>query len=211
MRDYSTATRAALSERRLIARDFLWLKMRTLDTGAPFEYGFWSGVGNVAADVVDVTTGLTVARNFEGAGSLISIGDIALVSNLSVQSVEIRLSQVDDNVNAIIRGYELRQAGVEIFRLLFSPETRRPVAAEKPRFFGFVDVVRIVTPKEGEEGGISLSCVSHTQELSRNNPDTRSHESQLLRSATDDFFRDTAAVGDWELFWGQRSGKVVSS
>jgi len=210
MRDYSSATIAALSARKIVARDFLWLKMRVLDTGLPFEYGFWSGIGNISASVVDITTGATVVRNFEGAGSLVKIGDVPFLSSGEAPSIEVAMSQVDENVNAIVRGYDLKQAGVEVYRILLSTETRLPVAAEKPRFFGFVDQVKILTPEEGGEGGISLSCVSHTQELLRSNADTRSYESQLMRDPSDDFYRDTVAVGDWEIFWGQKNGKIVA-
>lgn len=210
MRDYSSATIAALSARKIVARDFLWLKMRMLDTGVPFEYGFWSGVGNISASVVDITTGATVVRNFEGAGSLVKIGDVPSISSGEVQSIEVALSQIDENVNAIVRGYDLKQAGVEVYRILLSTETRQPVAPEKPRFFGFVDQVKIQTPEEGGEGSIALSCVSHTQELLRSNADTRSYESQLLRDPSDDFYRDTVGVGDWEIFWGQKNGKIVA-
>ncbi len=82
------------------------------------------------------------------------------------------------------------------------------MAAERPRFIGFVDGVDIVTPAEGEEGSITLSCVSHTQEMTRSNPDTRSDASQRLRSATDDFFADTTVAGEWEIFWGMEQDTI---
>lgn len=208
MRSYSAETLAALAERRLVPRDFLWLKVRTLDTGAPFEYGFWSGVGNVAASVIDISgeTESVVTRNFEGAGSLISVGDIPLVSNLTVQTVDITMSQLSEGVNAVVRGYELRQGRVEVYRILFSPDTRKPVAPERPRFFGFINGATITTPAEGGTGSISLSCTSHTQEMTRSNPAKRAWDGV----SSDDFYRDTSVVGDWEQFWGQKSGKVTS-
>ncbi|WP_426229287.1 hypothetical protein [Pararhizobium sp. DWP3-4] len=208
MRALSPENNAALQERRLIPRDFIWLKARTLDTGLPFEYGFWSGVSNVSASVLNPDTGTAVTRNFEGAGSLISISDVPLVSNAEVQSVTVTLSQIDDAVANIVRGYDLKQAVIEIYRGLFSPESRQLVAPAFCRFVGFVDDPEITTPSENEEGAIVLSCVSHTQEMTRVNSDTRSNESQKLRSATDNFFQDATTVGEWELFWGQSAGKI---
>ncbi|NTG22050.1 hypothetical protein G6L00_16560 [Agrobacterium rhizogenes] len=211
MRAISAENNAALQARRLVARDFLWLKVKTLDTGAPFEYGFWNDVGNVSAQVLDPNTGVAVSRNFEGSGTLISVADIPLTSDLATQSVSIAMSQIDDGVANIVRGYELKQAGVELYRGMFNPDSRQMVAAAFSRFIGFVDVVTITTPKEGDAGSIELTCVSHAQELGRSNPDTRSHDSQVLRSATDNFYQDTTTVGDWQFFWGRKAGKIETA
>ncbi|MBZ5760283.1 hypothetical protein LAV84_06940 [Rhizobium sp. VS19-DR104.2] len=211
MRTLSANNYAALQARRLVARDFLWLKVRTLLEGAPFEYGFWSDVSNVSAPILDPNTGLAVTRNFEGSGTLIQISDIPLVSNLTVQNITITMSQLDDGVANIVRGYDLKQAGVEIHRGLFDPDTRQLIDAAIPRFVGFVDEVVITTPKEGDEGAIELTCAPHTQELFRSNPETRSQDSQVLRRGDDNFFQDTTTVGDWEFFWGRKTGKVQTA
>ncbi|KQY31808.1 hypothetical protein [Rhizobium sp. Root483D2] len=214
MRTLSAANYAALQQRQLVARDFVWFKARAFATGTPFEYGFWSDIGNVSSPVENpdnAVEGGSVTRNFEGAGSLISISDIPLVSNAEVQTVTIALSQIDDGVANLIRGYDLKQAVVEIYRGLFSPVSRQLVAPAFCRFNGFVDDPDITTPSENEEGSIVLSCVSHTQEMTRTSSDTRSVDSQKLRSATDDFHRDATTVGEWELFWGLKSGKISTS
>jgi hypothetical protein len=211
MRNLAANNYAALSARRLVARDFLWLKVKVLNTTTPFEYGFWSDVGNVNAQMLEPNTGLAVSRNFEGSGSLIQISDIPLVANLSVQNTSIVMSQIDDGVANIVRGYDMKQAGVEVYRGLFDPDTRQLVSPAFCRFIGFVDNVNIQTPKEGEDGNITLTCASNTQEVTRSNPDTRSHDSQVLRRAGDNFFQDTTTVGEWEFFWGRKSGKVSTS
>jgi hypothetical protein len=211
MREMSAENYAALQARRLVARDFLWLVVRTLDTGLPFGYGFWSDVGNVNAQVLNPDTGLAESRNFEGSGSLIQISDIPLVANLTVQNTTISMSQIDEGVANIVRGYDLKQARVEIYRGLFDPDTRQMVAPAFSRFIGFVDNVVITTPKEGEEGSVELTCASHTQEVTRSNPDTRSQDSQALRLSGDGFFKDTTTVGDWEFFWGRNTGKVETA
>ena len=211
MRAISEENYAALQARQLVARDFIWFKARTFDTGAQVDHGFWSDIGNVAATVINPETGAEVTRTFEGAGSLIAISDIPLVSNVTVRSVTVTLSQIDEGVANLVRGYDLKQARVEIFRGLFSPETRKIVGPAFPRFVGFVDDSMITTPAENEDGSIVLTCVSHTQEMTRSNPDTRSNGSQKLRSASDNFFQDATTVGEWELFWGQTSGKIPSS
>jgi hypothetical protein len=121
------------------------------------------------------------------------------------------MSQLSDGVANIVRGYDLKQGNVEIYRGLFDPDSRELVAPASSRFAGFIDNVVITTPKEGDEGSIELTCAPNTQEITRSNPDTRSQDSQVLRRGNDNFFRDTTTVGDWEFFWGRNTGKVQTS
>jgi hypothetical protein len=210
-RSISAANQAALESRALVARDFLWLEVRNRDTGATVTDGMWSDYGTVDAAVMDPDTGLSDTRTFTGTGGLIKISDIPLVNNLTVQNVTISLNQILDRVNDLLRGYDPKQGRVEIYRGLFDPATRKMVAAAECRFVGFIDEIEINTPKEGDEGGVTITCVSHTQELARSNPDTRSDASQRLRSSTDNFFQDAAVVGDWDFFWGKKSGKLTTN
>ncbi len=208
MRNLSAENYAALQARQLVARDFLWLVARDRTTSAPFSYGFWSDVGHVNAPILNPNTGLAETRNFEGSGTLIQISDIPLVANLTVQTITVNMNQISEGVQNIVRGYDLKQAQVEVYRGLFSPVSRQLVAPAVNRFIGYVDQIEIKTPKEGEEGSISLTCASHSHEFTRYNPSTRSHEDQKLRDPYDDFFIDASTVGEWEHFWGQENGKV---
>ncbi len=208
MRSLSSEILAALKARKLVARDFLWIVARNRETGAPVPDGYWSDVGPITTQVISPETGAAVSRKFYGAGALISISDIVLTSNITVQNVTISLSQVSERVNALLRQYDVKQAPVEIFRGLFDPETRVMVAPAEYRFVGFVDKAPVKTPAEGQNGNVTLTCASHTQELYRSNTDTRSDASQRLRSATDNFYQDTTVVGEWEFFWGKANGKL---
>lgn len=211
MRNLSPENYAALQSRQLVARDFLWLVARDRSTGAQFSYGFWSDVGDVQAPMLNPNTGLAETRNFEGSGTLISISDIPGIANLTVQTISVVMNQIDAAVNNIVRGYDLKQGQVEVYRGLFSPLTRQLVAPAVNRFIGFVDEIEIKTPKEGEEGSVTLTCASHSHEFTRYNPSTRSHEDQKLRDPSDDFFVDASTVGEWEHFWGQKAGKVATA
>lgn len=208
MRYISASNQHALEQRMLVARDFLWLAARNRNNGAPVTEGLWSDVGNVTAEVVNPDNGLPETRVWYGAGSLVSIDDIPLVANLSVQNVTIRMSQVHAEVERIVRDYDCRQARVEIYRGLFNPETRLMVAPAECRFVGFVDKIELKTPSENEEGAVTMTCASHTQEFTRSNPETRSHASQVLRDPNDTFYKDAATVEDWEVWWGSEKGKV---
>lgn len=206
----SPENQAALQARQLVARDFLWLVVRNRATGAQVTDGLWSDVGNVTAAVINPDTGLAETRDWYGSGTLVAIDDIPMVSNLSVQNVNIRLSQINDRINDLVRLYDAKQGRVEIYRGLFDPDSRQMVAPAECRFVGFIDQIEIKTPSENEEGSVTLVCASHTQEMTRGNPDTRSDATQKLRSSTDNFFQDTSTAGEWEVWWGSEKGKVPS-
>lgn len=199
---------AALQAGQLIARDFVWFVVRDRETGNPVTDGYWSGVGNIDADVIDPDTGSTVTRTFAGARSLIAISDVPRVSNLTVKNVTIKLAQVADRVNILVRGYDCKQGKVQIFRGLFDPSSHVLVAPAFPRFAGTIDSAPITTPPAGQTGDVKLTCTGNTIELTRSNPDTRSDASQRLRLATDNFYQDTATVSEWQQYWGKQSGPI---
>lgn len=207
MKLISTENQIALNQRTLVARDFLWIIARDRNTNNPQPVGFWSDVENATLLVVDPDTLLPVYRNYYAAGGLVEINVIPSVSVIQVQEVEIRLSQLDELVEQAVRLYDVKQARVEIHRGLFDPDSRQLVAPAFVRYVGFVNNLRITTPSENGDGGVYLSCVSHTQELTRSNPATRSNEDQKVRNPIDTFFKDTAVVGEWEFDWGEIRGK----
>lgn len=208
MRSLSSANLAALQARVLLPRDFIWFVVRDRTTGAPVTDGYWSDVGNITAEIIDPDSGGIVSRAWYGAGSLISISDIPLMSSITVQNITVTLSQVADRVNALVRTYDCKQGKVEIYRGLFDPATRIMVAPAVPRFVGTIDEAPIRTPPEGESGDVQLTCTSNTVELTRTNTDTRSDASQRLRAAPDAFFADVTVVATWQHFWGKEGGVI---
>lgn len=209
-REVSSEVYAALQDRALEARDFLWLEVKDRTSGAAVTDGYWSDVGQTTVDVIDPETGGSTSRTFFGAGSLIQISDIPLVSNLTVQNVTITLSPEDDRANDLIRTYECKFGKVQIFRGIYDPATQTLVSAATPRFVGFIDNIEILTPKENEDGAaVTLTCTSHTQEMTRSNSDTRSDASQQIRAPGDSFYADVTVVGAWEHFWGKTSGTAT--
>jgi hypothetical protein len=206
MRQISTENQIALNRRVLIPRDFLWIVARNRITNAPETVGFWSDINNITTFVIDPDTLLPVTRLYYGAGSLIEMNDIPSVSVIQVQDISIVMSQLDELVEQAVRLYDLKQARIEIHRGLLDPESRKLVAPAMIRFVGFVNSVTINTPSENSDGGVVLTCTSHTQELTRSNPSTRAHEDQKFRDSNDDFFIDAAVVPEWELDWGEVVG-----
>jgi hypothetical protein len=204
-RPISPEVQARLEAGALVPRDFLWITPRRRDTGAAVTWGAWSDLGTITADVIDPVSGVTVQRTYEGAGSLVQVSEVPLVVGLTVQSVEIQLSQIATGAEALIRTYDARRAPVELHRGFLDPATMRLAAPAVPRFLGFVDEAPVETPAEGGEGGVRLTCVSHAQELVRASSAKRSDADQRRRNANDGFFRHAATVGTWKIFWGQKS------
>jgi hypothetical protein len=208
MRNISAENQTALEANLLVPRDFIWFIAKDRESGEEEARGFWSDLEPVNAEVMNPDTGLAEARDFIGAGGLISIADIPSIAAVQVQTIQVKMSHLEDAVNEVVRLYDIRQGRVEIYRGLFHAGGRVMVAPAECRFVGFVDRVDITTPKEGEDGGVVVSCVSHTREMTRANPDTRSHENQLVRHPGDNFFIDAAKAGEEEYFWGKSKGKI---
>lgn len=204
MRALSPEAQLALEGRSFNIRDLIWFTVRRRDNGAEVQQGYWSDLTTETLQVIDPRTQVVQSRQFDGAGDLISVSPIPLVSNLTVQNVEVKLSQIGD-ANHLIRTYDARQARVEIFRGLFEPGTLQQIVPAYSRFLGFVNEPELLTPREGENGSITLNLVSHTQELTRSNPATRSDAYQRLRNAVDSFRRHAAVVGTWDINWGTKN------
>jgi hypothetical protein len=213
MRFLDTGELSAIQKRTVVGRDLIWLTARALEGGGQVSYGFSTLVRTVDVQVRDGRTGGVATRTFRGVGGAFKVGSIPLTADVIVRNVDIELPAIDATVADMLRGHDLRNAPVQIYRAYFDPDTRALLAPAKPRFIGFVDGAPIETPAAGGTGRARITCVSTTRELWRASTDVRSHESQLARTGgADDFYIDTAVVAAWEIFWGQAraGGGVVS-
>lgn len=209
MRDISGALQTRLATRNLIGRNLVWLTGTNLTTEIIESTGFWNDVGPAVVDVIDGFTGEEETRLFYGASHLIGIEDVPLTSDLTIRRLNVSLSAITAEAEAKIREYNIKGHAIQVYRLHLDPETRLPVEAALCRFAGFVDSAPLITPKEGGLSAINLTCVSHARELTRVSTATRSDESLKQRSGgVDRFYKYTAVVGSWEIFWGQKQGKV---
>jgi len=204
-----TAALDALQDPTTELRWMIWLTARDRSTGDPETGGFWSDLYSRTVTVVDPNTGATASRDYTGLGSLLDVQGITGASDLSAKAATVRLSQVDADVEQMIRGYDLRQAPIEIHFALFTPGTGELVANPYARFVGFVDEATIETPVENTEGGVTLRCMSHSRELTRSNSDVRSDKSQRRRNADDTGLKYVSVMGDLTLNWGKFDGKIA--
>lgn len=201
MRQISAATLARLEAGELVMRDFFWIGARNRTTGDITERGWWSDVGTVQAQVIDATDTVQT-RTYIGGAQMVEISPVPLVTGLTVQTVDVRLSIISPSVEEAVREWDVRRAPVEIHRGLLDPSTYRMAEPAIRRFVGFVDEADIRTPEEGSDGAtVSLTCASHTQELLRSSSDKRSDASQRRRNPNDGFFRHANVVSEWQVKW----------
>lgn len=208
MRTYSPEIQTAIEQGVVMPREFLEIHARDRGDSSIHYERLWSDGYDITADVLDPDDGSTLTLDWQGAAGLVDIDPLPRVANLTVPRISIQMLAVGADIDRIIRTYDVRQAPVRLWRGYLDASSRKMVAPAELRFIGFVDEVDFPTGAEGSEAYVTLSCVSHSQEMTRSSTETRSHESQLRRNATDDFFKSAATVGDWVLFWGTKSGKV---
>lgn len=202
MPDIEVAEANALAGRKVVWRDYVWMRPINRNTLAPVDVGFWNGEIDVAQSVVDGITGSTVSRNFLCDG-LVEVGSVYRTSDLSVSITEVRLSAIDTFSENSVRGYDARGCPIQIYRGFFNPDTMVLVANPKARFVGIVDEAPIETSGDGRSSLIVLKCASHSRELTRQSTDVRSYESQIARHPGDAFYKDVATIGDRDFFWGR--------
>jgi hypothetical protein len=169
-------------EKGLRPRDIVYFLVRSIDGTSTKTYVFWNEIDPVTVTVVDGATGSNVDRDCIGDGALLSIDDIPLTSDLTVQTIKISLSQIHATVQEMVRDYDVRIAKVQVHRALFDPQTNALVSHPLPHFVGTVNKASISTPAAGQEGSIDLEVVGHIRELTRTNAAKKSDETQKRRS-----------------------------
>jgi hypothetical protein len=104
MRSVDSNTQNYLTARDgVITRRFVWIIAKNRTTGAEEPAGFWNGEYAIDVEVVSGQSGLPETRTYEGAGSLLTVDDINLVSDLTIQTLRVKLSQTNAAVNNAIR------------------------------------------------------------------------------------------------------------
>ena len=206
MKNTSTAFLAALTGARdsaIVPRRFAWFTAKALDTGAPVTLGLWNGDEDINISVISGVTGLPEARTYYGASN-VAIGEIPRTSDLTIQTVTVKISQIATAAQQLVRGYDLRLAPVEIHDMAFDTVSRQPVSAPEIAFLGLVNDAPIRTPSVGQDGDITISCVSAAiSMLERSNPVKSSYEGQKRRSG-DEWGLYSSTIATWTIPWGQK-------
>ncbi|WP_457299174.1 hypothetical protein [Phyllobacterium sp. P5_D12] len=207
MKDISAEMAAALAAARdqgLVPRQFILVEAIDRSTGLPFDRGFWSGDDVITIGVPDRNTGVIVNHDFIGAQNL-NIGPIPRVSDLTIQTVTVDLSQIAIAVQEIAREYDLRLAKADIYEVTFDPLTKIASANPEVVFMGEVNGNPFDTPAVGDEGSIQLELNSDAiSMLNRTNPSKSSFEGQKRRSG-DEWGLYSSTLSSWNVPWGQKA------
>jgi len=183
----------------------VWITARNRETDAAEPAGFWTGPEDreftVAGDL----------RTYFGAGHILQIPPIVTPAGLRVQMQEIQLAATSPEVEAAIRGYDVRHAPVEIHVARFGPGDGQLLGIDRV-FRGYVDSAPRLIPAKNQPGARwSMRVASAMRSLTRPLSLTRSDASQIRRSlpggGSDRFFRFAVVAGRVERFWGMARSK----
>lgn len=131
----------------------LWAKSKNRSTGAIEASGIWTGA------ITRLITVAGEARTYYGSGNVLDVSNMNFVAGTnSVQPQTIVLNGLTPEVEAMIRGYEAKQAEIEIHRWYHSPKLRTGGTIERA-IKGRIDKVEFARPavQPGETPGI-LTC-----------------------------------------------------
>lgn len=207
VRVLDSATQLAVRDRvHVIPRDFIVCTVRGLTDDAPTVFGFTNYGEDVSTNIIDGETGATVNRTFYGDNApLVSMDPIPMKIGVEVDTTQVVLSHIHPIVEQMVRGYNCRNAKVQIHRGYLDPASMLLVAPPRCRRLGQINGTPILTPAVGGQGSITLKVVSHTRELTRTNPAKSSDEYYRLRSG-DRINRYAGTAGQWDIFWGEDKG-----
>lgn len=191
-------------EKGIKPRRFLWVRCET--RGSPpvaDPIGVWTGDRDVTVTVIDGQTNASVVRTYYGMGRKLRIPAIPRVSDLTIQTIDCKLSQLSNVTQIMVRENNVRFVKVDIHEGLLHTRSKLLVSNPELVFSGEVDGDPIDTPKTGGEGSITLEIVSDAiRVLTETNPAMRSYETQAQLS-NDQFGKYTAAVQNFEFDWGE--------
>ena len=187
----------AKPRRDLTAHWAIWITARDMATDAPFPVGYWTG---------DDATTLTVggqARTYYGAGAALSIEPITYQLGAVVQTQRVSLGPLAPEVRQVLRGYDTRQAPVELHLVTLDPAGA--VTAIERAFKGVMDRFEINEGPIDEHGNSTVVCdaelVSDARMLTRTLSLKQSDSSQRLRNSADGFRKYADVAGEVRVVW----------
>ncbi len=147
---------------------------------------FWTGIGNRTLE----------GNTYIGAGSLITIGDLEEVGDLSAKSVTITLSGLTQEIVALalVEPYQRR-----LCRIMLGAVGSSDVIE---MFSGKMNTMTIEDAPEGAT--VNLTLESRLVELGRARPRRYNHESHIARYPGDMFFSYVADLQDRQIPWGRK-------
>lgn len=194
-------------EEGISVRDFVYIET----VQGAIGFGFYSDVEpSVTVPVIDGESGAVVNRQYYGAGALRGIGDIRLTVGLNVYNVTVELSNIHPEVVEMLRGYDIRNARIEIHRGIIDPATGQLADPPMLHFIGTVNTVPTTRGASKESGLIRVVATSITNELTRTNP-SKFSDATISRRSGDRLLRYVDIMGDVPLRWGAEGDQTAAS
>lgn len=198
MRSFSPATAAHFASREaFIGHLLLWVSARNRSSGGVEQIGFWTGVDHQQFTIDGQD------RTYYAAGAFLKADPLRDQTGIKVRSYRVTLSQVSNEVQQLIRGYDPRHAPIELHRALFHPLTENLIDEPHVLRRGYIDKVTLTTPQKGGAGSVAIEIVTEARSLTI--PLSRFRSDATLRArAPEDAFRQYSSLTETaEVLWGR--------
>ncbi|MBY6113290.1 hypothetical protein KUW09_04875 [Mameliella alba] len=176
----------------------LWVEARNRSTGDTEAMGLWTGPDDRNFDLGGDL------RSYRGAGAVLEVPALVSQVGLAVQMQSAALAIVTEEVETLFRGYDARQAAVEVHLARFDVDSDALIGIDRV-FSGWLDRAEILTGQRGGSASLSATLASSSRALTRRVAVKRSDEAQQKRSG-DRFFRHADVSGAVTVWWGQKPG-----
>lgn len=198
MRVYNASVLAQLNDRSAVRmRRLIWASAKNRTTGLIENVGFWGG------DDDETFTINGASRLYLGAGRVIASDPIVQDIGLSIRTVSIQLSGIDEAVQQAYRGYDLWLAPVEIHEAYFDTVSHNLLAEPNRIFKGWLNEAPVATGEENGESSVEFVLASNSRALTLKLGVKKSDESLRQRYATDAFFEYADVSGAVVWAWGE--------
>jgi len=208
---YDSATQTVLASPHLAIADMVEVRVRRRSDNSEVREFIWSGAETITQRVRDPFTGAIREESWDGMGQLISVGDFDAVSNISVTSFTVRLSNVSDDVDELFRTYEAKYGTAIFYRSFWNPKTGLFAAPGISEFVGTIENIAVTDAIDDEYGYVEIEIRSIYHELTRSSPAIISDQWQRVRDPNDELVLHSASLADRTAFWGRASDGCPSS
>lgn len=207
MRDISPIFHQALidaQDNSIKPRKFVYVTGKLISNGSPATLGFWSGDDDINISVLSPITGLLEARTYYGQQNL-EVSPIVRSSDLTIQQVDVSLTQLSPVAQQLIREYDIRLGKIEIHEIVL--DGLMPVSPPEIIFLGEIDKAPLTTPSIGQDGEIKITAVSDAiSMLTITNPMKSSLEGQKSRDVNDHWGIYSSTIKTWDIPWAREKG-----
>lgn len=175
----------------------LWIEAKNRETGVTETLGLWTGSEDRQFLFGSVT------RLYHGAGTVLGVDDLVSRVGVGVQMQSARLGLLAPEVEDLIRGYDARQAPVEIHIARFDPENHGLLDVTRV-FKGWLDHATVSDGAKGGNASLVARLASSARSLTRRVPLRRSDTAQQAAHPGDAFLRYADVSGAVSVWWGMK-------